>query len=303
MNGTPPESRGLDRLSITDRERAEELLADRALFGLTPAESADLAALLPDAGGRFETDADALGYELAAAAATVSLVAGDRNAEPVSATLRERLSIEAAAFDFATAGLRRAEGGSPRRVAPERPHAAAPPAQSWWALPFALAVAASLLAAIWVGGPSGPFASPSLVVARAGLINNAADVVRIAWAAQEDAALAEEPTRSGESPWGDVVWSDSAQAGYLRFRGLRPNDPSVEQYQLWVFDEARNAEHPVDGGVFDISATDLADDGEAIVSIDAKLPVSRATLFAITVERPGGVVVSDRSRLPLLASR
>ena len=35
--------------------------------------------------------------------------------------------------------------------------------------------------------------------------------------------------------------------------------------------------------------------------IEAKLPVSNAVMFAITVERPGGVVVSDRSRLPLLA--
>jgi hypothetical protein len=32
------------------------------------------------------------------------------------------------------------------------------------------------------------------------------------------------------------------------------------------------------------------------------LPIAKPTLFAITVERPGGVVVSDRSRLPLLAS-
>ena len=42
-------------------------------------------------------------------------------------------------------------------------------------------------------------------------------------------------------------------------------------------------------------------DGEIVVAIDARLPVGKPTLFAITVERPGGVVVSSRERLPLLA--
>ena len=46
---------------------------------------------------------------------------------------------------------------------------------------------------------------------------------------------------------------------------------------------------PVDGGVFDIAAS-----GEALIPIDAKLPVGAGTIFAVTKERPGGVVVSDR---------
>ena len=40
---------------------------------------------------------------------------------------------------------------------------------------------------------------------------------------------------------------------------------------------------------------------EVLIPIDSRLPISKATLFAITVEKPGGVVVSDRKRLPLLA--
>ena len=40
---------------------------------------------------------------------------------------------------------------------------------------------------------------------------------------------------------------------------------------------------------------------EVLIPIDARLPITKATLFAITVEKPGGVVVSDRKRLPLLA--
>ena len=53
----------------------------------------------------------------------------------------------------------------------------------------------------------------------------------------------------------------------------------------------------MDGGVFDVSA-----DGEVIVPIDPKLGVVDPTLFAVTIEKPGGVVVSSRERLPLLAS-
>ncbi|MEM7228940.1 MAG: anti-sigma factor, partial [Planctomycetota bacterium] len=79
--------------------------------------------------------------------------------------------------------------------------------------------------------------------------------------------------------------------------GLEANDPSVMQYQLWIFDAERSADHPVDGGVFDIPAGG----GEVIVPIDPKLAVSDATLFAITVEQPGGVVVSARERIVLLA--
>ncbi|MEL6545551.1 MAG: hypothetical protein AAFQ82_13050, partial [Myxococcota bacterium] len=57
----------------------------------------------------------------------------------------------------------------------------------------------------------------------------------------------------------------------------------------------RNEAHPVDGGVFD------SDGGEVLVPIDPRVPVGEATLFAITLEKPGGVVVSTRERLVLVA--
>ena len=77
-------------------------------------------------------------------------------------------------------------------------------------------------------------------------------------------------------------------AGYMQFSGLQSNDPRVEQYQLWIFDGTRDDAHPVDGGVFDINQN-----GEVIVPIHAKLPVAHPTAFAVTLEKPGGVVVSD----------
>jgi anti-sigma-K factor RskA len=92
------------------------------------------------------------------------------------------------------------------------------------------------------------------------------------------------------------VWSDARQEGYMRFRNLPRNEPTAEQYQLWIFDQEQSLDTPVDGGVFDIDAS-----GELVVPIDAKLEVHEALAFAVTVEKPGGVVVSDRTRLILTA--
>ena len=53
----------------------------------------------------------------------------------------------------------------------------------------------------------------------------------------------------------------------------------------------------MDGGVFD-----MPPGGEAAeVPIRAKLAVAEPTLFAVTVERPGGVVVSSRERTATIA--
>jgi len=38
-----------------------------------------------------------------------------------------------------------------------------------------------------------------------------------------------------------------------------------------------------------------------LVPIEAKLRVQKPTLFAVTVEKPGGVVVSDQKRIALVA--
>ncbi len=120
------------------------------------------------------------------------------------------------------------------------------------------------------------------------MLDSAADAVTIAWTPTED------PTAAGAS--GDVVWSPEQQRGFMRFTGLAVNDASQYQYQLWIFDAERDDRYPVDGGVFDVNAS-----GEVVVEIDAKLPVAEAALFAITVEAPGGVVVSSRERIALLA--
>ncbi len=101
----------------------------------------------------------------------------------------------------------------------------------------------------------------------------------------------------GREVRGDVVWDARTQTGYMRFVGLRRNDPATAQYQLWIFDGSRDERYPVDGGVFDVRG----DGDEVIVPIHARLPVGTPLAFAVTVERPGGVVVSDRSRVVVIA--
>ncbi len=96
---------------------------------------------------------------------------------------------------------------------------------------------------------------------------------------------------------GDVVWSNRDQKGFMRFQDMKANDPAIEQYQLWIFDRNQDEKTPIDGGVFNIGI-----DGETVVPIRAALTVRQPYLFAVTIEKPGGVVVSDRKRLPLLAS-
>ena len=65
------------------------------------------------------------------------------------------------------------------------------------------------------------------------------------------------------------------------FVGMPVNDPTVEQYQLWIIDPERDDE-PIDGGVLDITGT-----GEVFVAIDAKLNVIEPAALVITIEKPG----------------
>jgi hypothetical protein len=120
------------------------------------------------------------------------------------------------------------------------------------------------------------------------LLKDSGDVVRNSWESPApDQSLGFE---------GEVVWSESKQKGFMRFKGLPINDKNKETYQLWIFDENQKSENPIDGGIFDADS-----EGELIVPIQAKLEVKNAQLFAVTIEKPGGVVVSEREKLIGLA--
>jgi len=95
---------------------------------------------------------------------------------------------------------------------------------------------------------------------------------------------------------GDIVWSDAKQAGYMRFHGLPANDPTKATYQLWIFDQTQDKATPIDGGTFDVNA-----DGDVVVPINPRLHATKPEMFAVTMEKPGGVVVSKREKIAVLA--
>jgi len=251
---------------------------------------------------------------LAAAAYELAMLSDDggrtTRVEPTPAGLAEALVRGAASHVSATAST--ARGAADGRV---RPGGSAPEARRlWWdrVVPFMGWSVAAVLGLLLVSrstpgprdpGPRVPDAAavrPTMPASaeqrRERLLAEDPDTLTVAWSAGEDRSVGGLPPGMTH---GDVVWSQSRQQGFMRLRGLAANDPIVEQYQLWIFDADRDAAHPVDGGVFDVAASSA--DGELCIPIDARLPIGKPTLFAITVEKPGGVVVSTRERLPLLA--
>ncbi|MCL4219754.1 MAG: anti-sigma factor [Phycisphaerales bacterium] len=165
-----------------------------------------------------------------------------------------------------------------------------------------LAAAAAIAFAVLANLPTRP-ATPE--ERRAALLS-VADVRQAGWVSLPDSPLAAPAAHKYDRGIsGDVVWSDARDEGYMRISGLAPNDPTQYEYQLWIFDAARPVgdlpqfrveglpelltQRPVDGGVFDVATS-----GEVVIPIHAKLPVGKAVIFAVTVEPPGGSVVSQR---------
>jgi hypothetical protein len=140
-----------------------------------------------------------------------------------------------------------------------------------------------------VPAPTVAPAPPTPAEERAALLAKA-DSLKVTFGATKD------PAAHGVS--GDVVWDPATQRGFMRLVGLAPNDPSMHQYQLWIFDGGRDQRYPVDGGVFDIPANAT----EVVLPIRAALPVLSPKAFAVTIEKPGGVVVSGREHVVALGA-
>lgn len=254
-------------MSVEERyERLHTLLVRRASEGCSEEEAAEIETLHREFPDVLEDDWDLLAaraeLELHGIATRHSIDA----LEKPPASLRSALTREAPRF---------ARAKAPRSRVSALPWFAAAAAG------FAALYFATLTPRLDIEPESG----------RASLIERQRDVITLPWKRTEDPAAAAVVT-------GDVVWSDDAQSGYMRFINLAANDPEVEQYQLWIFDKTRPEATPVDGGVFDIPAGSE----EVVVPINAKLAVGAPHLFAVTVEKPGGVVVSDRSRIAVLGA-
>lgn len=271
---------------------------DHALGLLSEGEEREFLATLDDANS--PTD-----FELAAAELELAVLGlGGEGTPGLPAELEKRLGAAATAYAWALDSQAANHRGAhaPREPQEHRVE----PAFDWVRyLGWAAAAAALVVVGVVLSREPEPVpvgtapsavpslepvdaAPPSLAEKRAELLH-ARDARTLPWSATKDEAA------KGAS--GDVVWSTSAQQGYMRFKGLAPNDPKQSQYQLWIFAEGQDERYPVDGGVFDVDSS-----GEVVVAIDPKLHVEQPTLFAVTVEKPGGVVVSKRERIVLTAA-
>lgn len=140
-------------------------------------------------------------------------------------------------------------------------------------------------AIVGVPSPSLP-ATPDIAEQRDELLRNAPDVISATWSPgnMKDLKVS-----------GDVIWSDSKQQGYVRLRGLPTNEASTT-YQLWIFDKNQDEATPISGGTFDASSN-----GETILPIHAAVQAQKPQMFAVTLERHGGVMVSKRDKIAALA--
>jgi len=261
-------------------ERLHELLTDLELGLLDDAERAELDALTreieaEDASFDVEAELAAVAEDLALTHA--ALAHGRQPIEPLPQHLHDRLVTEAGRhFGWSPSALE----PSPRASAPAPVHRPSFGARLGW-----VAAAAAAVALVVVLTRPDDAAEPESFE---GFVARADDEIVVDWDATQPL---------GEGVTGAVAWSASEQTGVMRFDGLEPNDPSVSQYQLWIIDAERPGEDPVDGGVFDVASS-----GRVEVPIDAKLAVGSPAVFAVTVEKPGGVVVSDQSQLFLAAA-
>jgi hypothetical protein len=292
-------------------EAMVDLLVKQVTEGLSPAEQRALDVMDSELASAYLRD-----LERAAAAVTL---AGSTGGEPLPAALSARIAQHAAEH-FAAAERSAQPSGvadlsEARTAAAEQarvPQSLAPSPAPTRVARYGgygwLAAAACLVLAIF-GWERPPPAVPPVAVTPAPVIVPPPEKPAPPTAAEERAALlaktdslkiplgaTKDPAAAGVT--GDVVWDPATQRGFLHFAGLAPNDPAIHQYQIWIFDAGRDKRYPVDGGVFDVPANA----GEVVIPIRASLMVRKPAAFAVTVEKPGGVVVSGREHVVALGA-
>ena len=254
-------------------ERELDLLVSRATQGLNEAESREL-----QNSGRD----DEFSFELAAAAADLAMI--DR-IESMPASCRAKLDAAAREFCVSERAARPNAGPVIARIESDRR------VSIGW-----VAAAAGILLAVLAWLPrlatSSTSGTPPLAATpaerRAVLLAEATDKGVWTWTDFKHPETQADPEIKGVR--GDVVWSGERQEGYMRFEGLPPNNPATERYQLWIIDE-RGLSQRVSGGLFDVHAP-----GETVVPIRPAVPIGTPAIFAVTIEKPQGVAVSDMSR-------
>jgi hypothetical protein len=250
---------------IESRNRFDELCAGRAMGDLSAEEERELVAL----GKLLGVEPDD-SFEMLAASLEMDALKKDPARLP--AGLEARLHALA-------------DGKSQGPLAP----ILRPEIPSWKRFAFHPIAGWAAAAAILVIAIVDPFRKSSVpsILSEARLRANAGDLIERRFSGLGEFKKAD----------GRLVWSDGLQQGLMTLSGLPANDPRKFQYQLWIIDPTRDADAPVDGGVFDIPSAE----SPAVVPIAAKLAIRKPRAFVITVEKPGGVVKSKQEMVVAIA--
>lgn len=282
----------MSRTPFPTDERLLDLLSARATQGLSDAETRELDGMAAE---HAETEIESI--ELAAAAADLAMMGA---LEPMPEHVRQRLQANAARWMTGTA--------SPRKPRPQpvddvvaRIEPGRPPLRrgSRWMSGAGWIVAAACLAlafAGWWPHLTATPAKPPLSTQLDQFVQSTPDAIRAPWGDFNDLTTGQPPEIPGVQ--GEVIWSDAEQRGFMVLTGLPVNNPAREQYQLWIVDAERGIDQRISGAVFDVPAGS----GRVVVPIDPQLKVNQAAVFAVTIEKPGGVWVSDMTRRACLAA-
>jgi hypothetical protein len=318
-NPSNPANQGQPQPGDDRRLRLEELLCDRATQGLSASEQAELELLTHDLGLRADES-----FERAAAALDLALNPAPVGAGQMPRDVYARLLAKGDEWYRQSSDPLLLHKSMPSLLDGLEHHAPAPEiviplhrrvARSWptwggWAAAAACLAFAALYTTRPIPNPAQPgpidLASASVPVnppvqtasilpispveAFDRLVNSVSDVLTVSGnATPTGIQTAAQPVTA------EFVWSPKDHKGFLTVAGLPPTD-NARQYQLWIKDDAREDPYPVDAGTFEIPM----DGPKWVIPIEAKLPVYRPKLFAVTVERPGGVVVSSPDRVVLV---
>jgi hypothetical protein len=264
-------------------ERLYDLAIARATVGLTPDEEREFASL---SAGVPQAELDAIENAVEAMSRALDVDDLPTECEPLPEHLQALLVAEASRI-VGGAEARPTSDAGPiafRGQSATTPDAAVEPAviaslrrraRAGWMV----AAASFIITAATFLSRGGGAPVPSTPSVRE-QVDRASDIVRVPLGATPDGTA---------GATGVVVWSEQLQKGYVTLTGLPANDARDKQYQFWIVDPKRD-KNPIDGGVFDVAGT--ADPDGVVIAFEPRLPVARPAAFAITAERPGGVVVS-----------
>ncbi len=283
-------------MSELNKERLLDLLTDQVLFGLNTEEAAELSSLrrlYPEitADNSLELTASAIGlnslYDLEPMPDNLQrkiLADADlyfSNEEKSAKVLRFQPQLREVKTENIAEEIQQTFEFEPKR-----------PFMQWLGWAFAGFASIALAFSLWANmqKPNEVFVyqEPNALTITEQydkFMASAKDVKRTAFA----------NAKNDKESYGEIIWSEAEQKGFMKLKGLPVNDTSKEAYQVWIFDENQNPKTPIDGGVFDVASS-----GEVLIPINPKLKFKNPKMFAITAEKPGGVVVSPLSKVMAL---